>query len=82
MMLLKKELKRAKYLGVIIDHHLSWNEHINQIIATSKANNINKIISAIEAVQRHGARYATNNYSRYASASDTYECLHIYNGLH
>ena len=26
-----KEVKYAKYLGVIIDHHLSWNEHINYI---------------------------------------------------
>ena len=33
-----KEVKHAKYLGVIIDHHLSWNEHINHI--TSKANNV------------------------------------------
>ena len=33
-----KEVKHAKYLGVIIDHHLSWNEHINYI--TSKANNV------------------------------------------
>ena len=24
-----KEVKYAKYLGVIINHHLSWNEHIN-----------------------------------------------------
>ena len=33
-----KEVKHAKYLGVITDHHLSWNEHINYI--TSKANNV------------------------------------------
>ena len=33
-----KEVKHAKYLGVIIDHHLSWNEHINYI--TSKANDV------------------------------------------
>jgi len=102
-----KEVKYAKYLGVIIDHHLSWNDHINYI--TSKANNVKcflqrnlsrcstriksncyqsivrpileyactvwaphtqKNILAIEAVQRRAARYATNNYSRYASVSD------------
>ena len=33
-----REVKHAKYLGVIIDHRLSWNEHINYI--TSKANNV------------------------------------------
>ena len=33
-----KEVKHTKYLGVIIDHCLSWNEHINYI--TSKANNV------------------------------------------
>ena len=26
-----KEVQHAKYLGVITDHHLSWNEHINYI---------------------------------------------------
>ena len=26
-----KEVKHAKYLGVIIGHRLSWNEHINYI---------------------------------------------------
>ena len=34
-----KEVKHAKYLGVTIDHHLSWNKYINYI--TSKANNCN-----------------------------------------
>ena len=24
-----KEVKHSKYLGVISDHRLSWNEHIN-----------------------------------------------------
>ena len=33
-----KEVRHAKYLGVIIDHHLSWNEHI--IYITSKTNNV------------------------------------------
>ena len=33
-----KEVKHAKYLGIISDHHLSWNEHINYI--TSKVNNV------------------------------------------
>ena len=33
-----KEVQHAKYLGVIIDHRLSWNEHINYV--TSKANNV------------------------------------------
>ena len=33
-----KEVKHAKYLGVITDHRISWNEHINYI--TSKANNV------------------------------------------
>ena len=33
-----KEVKHAKYLGFIFDHHLSWNEHINYI--TSKVNNV------------------------------------------
>ena len=32
-----KEVKHAKYLGVITDHRLSWNKHINYI--NSKANN-------------------------------------------
>ena len=31
------DVKHAKYLGVIIYHHI-WNKHINYI--TSKANNI------------------------------------------
>ena len=38
-----KQIKHAKYLGVITDHRLSWNEHINYI--TSKANNVNAFFS-------------------------------------
>ena len=37
-----KEVKHAKYLGVIIDHRLSWNEHINYI--TSKVNNVKRFL--------------------------------------
>ena len=33
-----KEVTHAKYLGVIIDQHLTWNEHTNY--ATSKANEV------------------------------------------
>ena len=33
-----KEVKHTKYLEVIINHRISWNEHINYI--TSKANNV------------------------------------------
>ena len=33
-----KEVPHAKYLGVIIDQHLTWNEHISYI--TSKANKV------------------------------------------
>ena len=33
-----KEVTHAKYLGVIIDQHLTWNEHTNYV--TSKANKV------------------------------------------
>ena len=33
-----KEVPHAKYLGVIIDQHLTWNEHTNYV--TSKANKV------------------------------------------
>ena len=31
-----QEVSHARYLGVILDQHLSWNEHIKQIV--NKAN--------------------------------------------
>jgi len=37
-----KEVSHAKYLGVTIDQHLTWNEHIRQI--TSKANNVKNFL--------------------------------------
>ena len=33
-----KEVSHAKYLGVIIDQHLTWNEHVSHI--TAKANKV------------------------------------------
>ena len=32
------EVTSAKYLGVAMDNHLNWNDHINQI--TSKATEV------------------------------------------
>ena len=103
-----QQADHAKYLGVIIDKNLNWNEHTKQVV--SKANrvrgflqhNLKKCspdvkascylmlvhpileyacvawspyhlcnIHAIEImVQRHAARYALNNYDRYASVSE------------
>ena len=37
-----KEVPHAKYLGVTIDQHLTWNEHIRQI--TTKANNVKSFL--------------------------------------
>ena len=37
-----KEVPHAKYLGVTIDQHLMWNEHIRQI--TAKANNVKSFL--------------------------------------
>ena len=37
-----KEVPHAKYLGVTIDQHLTWNEHIRQI--TAKANNVKSFL--------------------------------------
>ena len=34
-----EEVTHAKYLGVVIDQHLTWNNHIKQI--ASKANRVN-----------------------------------------
>ena len=30
-----KEAPHAKYLGVIIDQHLTWNEHISYVTSTA-----------------------------------------------
>ena len=40
-----KEVPHAKYLGVTIDQHLMWNEHIRQI--TAKANNVKSYLQRI-----------------------------------
>jgi len=33
-----QEVSSAKYLGITIDQHLTWNKHVKQV--TSKANKI------------------------------------------
>ena len=43
---------------------------ILEYACTVWAPHIQKNISTIEAVQRHAARYVTNNYSSYASVSE------------
>ena len=37
-----KGVSHAKYLGVTIDQHLTWNEHVRQI--TTKANNVKSFL--------------------------------------
>jgi len=37
-----KEVPHAKYLGITIGQHLTWNEHIRQI--TTKANNVKSFL--------------------------------------
>ena len=40
-----KEVPHAKYLGVTIDEHLTWNEHVRQV--TTKANNVKNFLHAL-----------------------------------
>ena len=50
--------------------HQSFVRPILEYACTVWASHTQKNISIIEAVQRHAARYVTNNYSSYASVSE------------
>ena len=62
-----KEVKYAKYLRVITDHRLSWNEHTNYI--TSKANNVKCFL------QRNLSKCPTHIKSNYCYWSLVYSIL-------
>ena len=49
-----KSVPHAKYLGVIIDEHLTFNEHIKMI--TSKANSVKSFLFVLGNVLNHTTR--------------------------
>ncbi|XP_051167219.1 uncharacterized protein LOC127285311 [Leptopilina boulardi] len=45
-----KASKKVKYLGIILDHKLLWNHHINYLISRiSRANNVIKVLAKVSS---------------------------------